>query len=108
MRSPLNEVERETITTPRASMPTNRRPIALSDERRDRRGDEAHAADHHDGPDRRADDPREPQEERDGDPGQDAVGQGVADEGEPAQHDEGADDRAGDRDEDARRGAPGA
>ena len=37
VRSPVNESERDTMTTPSASIPTNSRPIAVSPDRRDRR-----------------------------------------------------------------------
>ena len=36
-RSPANELERETITTPSASIATKSRPIAVSDDSRERR-----------------------------------------------------------------------
>jgi hypothetical protein len=35
VRSPLKELERDTMITPRDSMPTNSKPIAVSDDRRD-------------------------------------------------------------------------
>ena len=38
--SPVNESDRDTMTTPRASIPTNSSPMAVSPDSRDRRGEQ--------------------------------------------------------------------
>ena len=95
-RSPEKAWERETIATPRASMATNSRPMAVSEDRFERRVMKPMPKIIPRAPGGRPEHARQAQEHGDGHPGQHAVGQGVADEGEAPQHHEGADDAAGD------------
>ena len=96
VRSPLKLSERETITTPSASIPTNSRPMAVSPDSRERRRTTPTPAIIDGRADDRPADARQAQQDRPGDARQHAVGERVADEREAAQHDEGADDRARD------------
>ena len=91
--------ERETMTTPSASMPTKSRPMAVSDESRERRVMSVTPPIMASAPTVAPTHARRADEQGGRDARQHAVRQRITDEGQAAQHHEGADDRAGDGDE---------
>ena len=93
------------MTTPRASIATNSRPIAVSDDSRVRRVTTATPPIITTAPTAAPSDPGQAEQDGRRDPRQDAVRERVAEEREAAQDDERADDRTGDRDEHAGRSA---